>query len=169
MNKQSGFTYFEILVAVVILSFVLIPMLGQFYIGFVGNKASVAVSQAVFLAEDLMDEIISKRFDENLSPNPPTNPNLLGTDSGENPNDRRTFDDVDDYKGWQKSPPQKLDGTLLNDFSGFTQSANVKYVTLNAQNYWVDAASATNYKQINVTISGNNIGDIVLTTLMAYE
>lgn len=102
--KNRAFTYIEVLLSVTILGFVLIPLLSQFYTGFQGNIVAELVTQSIDLADDLMEEIKSRRFDENISPAEPVASAALGIDAGEVSNDRRTFDDVDDYRSWQKSP-----------------------------------------------------------------
>jgi Tfp pilus assembly protein PilV len=92
-----------------------------------------------FLARGLMDEVRSKRFDENhvapFSGSP-------GTDASENPADKTTFDDVDDFDGWSEAGP---------DFSGYDLSASVEYVT--EADLDQVSVSPTGLKRITVTVS----------------
>ena len=61
------------------------------------------------LAQSLIDEIITRRFDENSSPDSTLTlselvaPNILGTDKGENKHDSGTFDDIDDYDTYHRT------------------------------------------------------------------
>jgi hypothetical protein len=67
------------------------------------NKVALT---AFSLADDLIEEIKGKSFDETTKPFPTTNPNSLtppdslGPDPGETYKD---FDDIDDYNGYVKS------------------------------------------------------------------
>jgi len=164
--KNRAFTYIEILIAVVMLGMVLIPLLSQFYIGFKGNVTSELVTKSVDLAEELIEEIRSKQFDEHLYPEEPVAFASLGIDAGEDANDRRTFDDVDDYNNWQKSPPQAVDGTVLSEFSGFSRSVIVDYVNLSGPQ-WVHSDTATYYKRIRVFVLHPKISQRVLETIVS--
>ena len=165
--KNRAFTYIEVLLSVVILGFVLIPLLSQFYTGIQGNVTAELVTQSIDLADELMEEIKSRRFDENDYPDEPVAPGVLGVDSGEDPNDRSTFDDVDDYHNWQQSPPQEIDGTILSNFSEFSRSVNVEYVTVSGAD-WIPSATATYYKKITVIVSHPKISDRKLETIVSH-
>ncbi len=166
LRSKAGFSYIEVLMAMFILALALIPLLSQFYIGFQGNINAELVSQATDIGADLMEEIKSRRFDENLLPLLPVAPTSLGIDNGESANNRSTFDDVDDYKNWQKTPPQSINGAVLTDFPQFTQKAAVDYVTYSGTN-WVTSVVAANYKRIIVTISHPKISDRKLQTIVS--
>src|SRR3989338_7250524 len=60
----TGFTYAEILMAIIVLAIAIVPLLGQFYIGFQGNKIGKDVTIAANLASGIMDEIRSKAFED---------------------------------------------------------------------------------------------------------
>ncbi len=168
--ENRAFTYIEVLIAVLILGLVLIPMLAQFYIGFQGNETSELVTQATDLANDLMEEIKGRRFDENIYPAEPVSTANLGIDSGENANDRRTFNDVDDYldyMGWGSSPPKSIAGTDLTEFAEFSRQVEVDYVTISGST-WVNSISQTYYKRIRVTVSHSKIADRVLETIVSH-
>ena len=70
----------------------------------IGNRA---VAQG--LADELMSEIIPAAYSD---PNGATN---IGPDGAESAGPRSVFNDVDDYHGWDKSPPQYRDGTVMPD------------------------------------------------------
>ncbi len=166
--KNRAFTYIEVLISVMILGFVLIPLLSQFYTGFQGNVIAELVTQSIDLADELMEEIKSRRFDENNFPDEPVSPGALGVvDSGESSNDRRTFDDVDDYHNWQQSPPQAIDGSELPNFSEFGRTVFVEYVTVSGAN-WISSGVTTYYKRITVIVSHPKISDRRLETIVSH-
>jgi len=115
-----------------------------------------------------MDEIKSKRFDENIFPAAVTPPGSLGLDSGEAHTSRGKCDDVDDFNNLTQSPPKNIDGSLISGFESFTRSVRVEYAVLNASNRWVSSSSATNYKRIVVTVSHPEIANVVLETIVSY-
>ncbi len=166
-SSQAGFSYIEVLMAVMILALALIPLLSQFYIGFQGNINAETVTQATDLADELMEEIKGKRFDENKFPDEPVSAGSLGDDFGEDSNNRSTFDDIDDYNNWSKNPPQELDGTVLSDFKDFTRSVIVEYVRINS-NTWEATSSRTYYKRIIVRVTHPKLNDKTLETIVSH-
>ena len=165
--KNRAFTYIEVLISVALLGFILIPLLSQFYTGFQGNITAELVTKSINLADALMEEIKSNRFDENEPPNEPVDPGAFGIDGGEVFSDRRSFDDVDDYHNWQQSPPQAIDGTILSSFNDFERRVNVEYVDISGAD-WIPATARTYYKRITVIVSHPKISDRRLETIVAY-
>ena len=70
----------------------------------IGNRAV-----ALGLADELMSEILQAAYRE------PDGAAGMGADTGETSGPCSVFDDVDDYQGWNKSPPQYRDGTTMPD------------------------------------------------------
>ena len=160
MNR-AGLTYAEILMALVILAVALVPLLSQFYIGFQGSRVGRDITIATNLAEDLIDEIRSKRFDENPPPSQPVPLSKLGPDANESrynlPAVGPNFDDVDDYHGLNEDPPKDLAGTALTDFSGFIRSVTVNYVTIiGSGDTWQDYDRRTDNKKVLVMVAMAN-------------
>ncbi len=74
------------------------------------------VARAVFLGQDLVEEIRSKDFED-----PPP-----GSFATEEALPRLNYDDVDDFDNWGAvSPPQDLNDAPLAQFGGFSRSATV--------------------------------------------
>lgn len=166
MNNRA-FTYIEVLLSVAILGFVLIPLLSQFYTGFQGNIIAELVTQSIDLADDLAEEIKSRRFDENEAPDEPVDAGALGVDNGELATDRRTFDDVDDYNNWSHSPPQSVDGNDLNSFSEFRRQVSVEYVAMSGAD-WIPSAVPTYYKRITIIVTHPKINNRRLETIVSH-
>jgi hypothetical protein len=53
---------------------------------------------------------------------------VYGREAGEAASSRSSFDDVDDYNGWDQSPPQYRDGTEIPDRRQWRQRVNVRRV-----------------------------------------
>jgi len=154
-GNQQGFTLTELiitLVALAVLLVILIPILK----GVLTGADPMIRHQAAAFAQSLMDEVLSKRWDENSpvgggpicsgeSPSQATRPSLvddcaipgartasplLGPDAGETA--RSQFDDLDDYHGYQEPDGSgkfyDQAGTPLDGFAGYTRQVSVRYI-----------------------------------------
>lgn len=83
----------------------------------VGNRAV-----ALGLADELMSEILKAAYIE------PSGSSGLGPDATESAGPRSAFDDLDDYDGWNKMPPQYRNGTTIPDRDEWRQKVQVVYV-----------------------------------------
>ena len=83
----------------------------------IGNRAV-----AIGLADELMSEILQTAYKD------PSQTPVLGRESGEASSPRSALDDVDDYDGWNTSPPQYRDGTTIPDRTDWRHSVQVRYV-----------------------------------------
>lgn len=127
-------------------------------------------TRAVALAQSYLDEILSRRFDENSAPRgiPPCRTNCtaegsFGPDGGETA--REDFDDVDDYhdldEGYgQTDPLQDAEGNERLDYENFRVRVSVRYLDLGAGETEEDLATepddltdAEDAKLITVTVS----------------
>ena len=117
------------LVAVLVVAGIAIPVLMTMWATISWRSVgSENVADTTFYARALMEEIKSKKFDQNAN-SPWTSSASLGSDTGEDRADSRTFNDVDDY----------INTTDLNitvPATGYIRSASVEYVSLNAANGW---------------------------------
>ncbi len=161
MNKQeSGFTYVEVIIAMVLLSVCLAPLLIMFPTGSKEGQLATLYTRATNLAEDMMEEIKGKAFEDPSSPD------------GES--FRKDFDDVDDYDDWgPKSPPEDIDGNAMDgtagmpDFSGFGRQVEVDYAELSGNQWGLATSPPTDYKMVTVTVSHDNMRDVELVTIVA--
>jgi len=150
--RRKSFTLVEIIAVIVILSLAIPTLLMMFTQANLNSITTESVSKASYYAEALMEEIRSKRFDEN--DNSPWS-NSLGPDSGEV--SRSDYDDVDDYNGYKDSP-----------LSGYTRSVSVGYVKLNGTR-WQSSSSRTDYKRVDVSVSRDDkiFGPVNLIVLVS--
>ncbi len=102
---------------------------------------------ALGLAEELMAEIVQQPYAE------PTQTPAFGRESGEAASPRSGFDDVDDYNGWNQSPPQYLDGTAIPDRTNWRHRVTISRVL--PSNPAQTSATESGAKRIQVIIEHN--------------
>ncbi len=147
-SRRGGFTLIEIVMIIVIASIAiptLLLLLGQG--AKYGVDAEIRVTE-INLAQQLMEEIKSKCWDESKVAAGCTGVGTgtlpLGTDGGGETNgDPATYDDVDDYISGVPDVP--LAGIT------YTRGVQVCYVDSTALDTCV--AGPTNYKRISVTVN----------------
>jgi len=151
-KSQKGFTLIETVVATVILSFALLSLIQLFT-----NLAQLQANgdyrkTATLLAHEMIEEVTSRRFDE-LTAQVGGNWSTLGVDGGETLGVKSTYDDIDDFNGWNE--------TMTAPFLGFTRTATVFYVAPGNLN--TASASNNGYKRVRVQVLNNGtlFADIV--------
>jgi type II secretory pathway pseudopilin PulG len=124
----------------------------------IGNRAV-----AIGLGDELMAEILQAEYSE------PSGAASLGPDGGELGGPRSAFDDVDDYDGWNRSPPQYLDGTPMLDRDDWRHRVEVDYVLPDDSTQ--TAGSDQGAKRIHVFIEYRDkvLGDKVLVEQIAVR
>ncbi len=108
---RAGFSMFESIVAVSVAAVAGAALLSSLSAAVRSSSDAALTAQAYGLAEQLMDEIASVRFP------PESNTPPLGTT-------RENFDDIDDYAGWNASPPTSRLGAVIGT-EGATVSVTV--------------------------------------------
>lgn len=146
MNKK-GFTLIEVIMVIVILGIIL-PGIMMYFIQGVKNSAdSQRRATAIFLAEGLMEEIISKKWDEVAVINATcSNASAIGADAEA----RIGHDDVDDFNNLNNTPPSDSQGSPMANYQGFSQQVTVSYV--NPADLNTAVGGPTCYKRIEVRI-----------------
>lgn len=163
---RKGLTLIEMVSIIVVLGLAIPVLLTMWADVAWRSSRSEVVSDAIFYAQQLMEEIRSKDYDENPT-EPWTNPGNLGTDGEAYPN----FDDVDDFDGYADTP-----------VTGYSRSASVEYVNLSGSN-WQTCAAFVNcvaktdcspcsqccFKRITVNVwrTDNLVRDIKLITIVS--
>ena len=132
---------------------------------------SEGTGDASIYAQGLIEEIVSKQYDEN-DESPWTT--ALGRD-GENAANASSFNDVDDFIN-------TTDPRITSPAPGYSRWASVEYVNLNATNTWVACPAATIcgdvndcttcneccYKRITVNVRKNSLPvNVSLMTIAA--
>lgn len=131
--EQQGFTLVELIITMAVIS---VAVLGISYaLSFALSHQSDGLWQAksVALAESYLEEIMSRRFDEN-TPADGVPPCSLATTPctgapGPDGEIRAEFDDVDDYDGIDDMPPLDADGLPRAEYASFRVQVAVNYAS----------------------------------------
>lgn len=169
MGNRRGFTLIEVILVILVLSFGLTGVLT--YVTQAAQDSAYAhnVSVATTLAQDLMEEVRSKCWDETATTVAapcagPVTPSAIGSDA----EGRSAYDDVDDFNSLSaggNTPPEDSQGLGMAAFPYFTQQAAVCYVDAAALDACV--AGPTNYKRVSVTISWSAVDQVNLVSVFS--
>jgi len=168
-RRSGGFTLVEMILSLTILA-VAIPVLVSLFSGGLRQPQwAREQTQALFLAQGLMEEIVTHKWDEAATPPGHTNvPSTIGLDAGEVIGDRSTYDDIDDYDGLLDNPMHDAKGTTLTGFAGFWSQTHVDYVASDKATPDFDTAlgkgAGTDFKRVNVTVNWPD-GNVTLTAM----
>jgi MSHA pilin protein MshD len=143
-KSRRGLTLIEVVAATMIVSLMAVAALNA--LGAATKSANSIGNRAVAagLADELMSEIMMQSYSD------PDGSAVFGHESGESTSVRSAFDDVDDYNGWNASPPQYRDGTVIPDRADWRQRVTVTYVT--PSNPTQTSSSDAGAKRIHITI-----------------
>lgn len=119
--------------------------------------------KAVLLAEDLMAEIIQQHY---LEPIDTPTFGSEGDEADEEDGPRTLWDDADDYKLWDKTPPQEKDGTVIPNLTGWRRWVEVKHVDPNDFSILLTNGDDQGVKRITVNVSHNGT---TLASLVSYH
>ena len=169
----KGLTLIEMVAMIVVLGIAIPPLLTNWADIAWRSARSESLADASFYAQELMEEIKSKRYDENGSAPWTPSTSFSATDPGESKANSATFDDIDDFVGC-------TDPLVTAPVTGYSRLANIDYVRLNGsawQGCVAGPCNSTNctlcnaccYKRITVTVSRtDNIGGSAsLTTIVS--
>lgn len=165
-NAQSGFTLIELVVGIVVMAIALTLLTSVFFASPGRSVEPLLQIRAAEFGQALMDEILSKKFDE-LTPEGGI-PACIACSGimGSEDETRDKYDDVDDYNDSCGSPidlADALDNTPPN-FTGYTMDVCVSYDNFD------DNGGSTNGKLIIVKIylpAGTGLGEPI--TFSAYK
>ena len=162
-RRRRGITLIESLIAVS-----LTTLAGSALLSTIGSTVQISTDStytaiAQGLADQLMDEVSAAKF-------PRTGSSMTSGGQG-----RTGFDDLDDYNGWNASPPQTRDGMPIGTermtagstsmsrptsfqpaptfVSRFRQQVTVEKIAEVSGGSWVVVTSTTSLRRVTVTIS----------------
>ncbi len=148
-HDAKGITLIELVTVIVVLA-VSIPILLTTWADIAWRSSrSEALADAAFYAQELMEEIKSKRYDENTSLpwsanlKPDTTTKGLDEINNETLTGMSNWDDVDDFNGYS-------DTTLAG---GYTRSVTVDYLELSGSTWRTAVSPPTDFKRIRVAVS----------------
>ena len=150
MRRQVGLTLIELIIFIIVVSVGLMGVLAVMNATAKSSADPVIRKQALSVAEAMMDEILSKDF-QNDSTGDNTATPTLGCTPSTTPRcrlntvlDRQNYNDVDDYDTWAQTGVFQLDGSLAPVLGNYTVGVSVLPMTLNA----------VAGKQVTVTVVG---------------
>jgi type II secretory pathway pseudopilin PulG len=156
VTVRRAFTIAEATLSMLIVALMLSTAIGVAS-GGARTRASVmrrAIGTA--LADALIDEIRRQTYKE-------AGTAALGPDGEENPLNRSTFDDVDDYHMLHDEPIRDRTGNAIAGLSGWSRSVRVQWVDI--ADAATPALSDTGLKRITVTVSYAGTEIVRRTTL----
>lgn len=146
-SQRRGLSLMEVVLSTLLVGVVLVGALRRAGAVIVGRMQSGEDVRAALLAQELLAEIVVEPYeDEGGAP-------VFGREAGESDGDRKDFDDVDDYHGWSKSPPETHDGKEYTDLDGWQRDVTVEWVQ--AANPAATSAVEQGLKRITVAVSFN--------------
>lgn len=156
--NTRGITLIEMVAVIVVLGIAIPPLLTSFAdIAWRSGRAE-SMADGSFYAQELMEEVKSKAFDENSIRPFTSSSGFSSAEPGESKANASTFDDVDDFVG-------STDAAVSSPATGYSRSVGVDYVRLNSSAWTACGAvtctastdcltcAACCYKRITVTVS----------------
>lgn len=155
VRLRPGFILMEAVVTFLILSVAIVALIPLFSMAIKSNRKSEQTLVAVHLAQELMEEIKLRKWDQGTPSRMPgliAAPGRLGVEAFEDKADKATFDDIDDFDGWTEDPPKDPIMRPLSDFNGYQRTAAVKYVGAD----FTPSVVPTDFKQATVCVKYQN-------------
>src|SRR6476660_1423584 len=98
-NRCRGLTLIEVVAATMIVGLMAVAALNALAAATKSSNSIGNRAVAAGLADELMSEIMMQPYSD------PDGASVFGHESAESTSPRSAFDDVDDYNGWNASPP----------------------------------------------------------------
>ncbi len=133
---QRGLSLIELIMFIVIVSVAIVGVMAVLDVTARSSADPMARKQALAVAEAMLEEVLSKNY-ENDPADPGNTSATLGCTVNTTPlcrtntvADRANYNDVDDYAGWNQSAVYALDGTLAPVTGSYTVTVAVAGDTL---------------------------------------
>ena len=148
-KARRGLSQVEVVMATLITGVVLVAALKSVGASISGQRRLAGQARGGMLANAMLEEIAAQHYEE------PTGAGPLGTDGGESPTNRQTFDDVDDFHGWSASPPELADGMVLTELNNWDRTVTVEYVFAN--DFTTVSGANTGVKRVTVVVRQSGV------------
>jgi len=151
IRNYAGMSLVEVIVGVIIIGLTFSAYAGMMAkMQLEGEKNDIR-ARGVMLAQSYLERALSKRFDENYTPN-------WSSTVGPEESDESNFDDVDDYAGYTDN---SIDG-----YDYFTLKMRVFYVDPSTS--WEDSvAGPTNYKRILARVIHAELDSLEISVMVS--
>ncbi len=169
----KGMTLVEVMLALTVMTTGMLGTLSLFSVGLNAVLRNRAKLTAAVLAQDLLEEILTKAWQDPVAPGEPLGPDGSESRSGATPD--AVFDDVDDYHNFNENPPTTVEGNPLDgatvlsgqtlpDYRSYRRSVVVEYVE---DNLSTPTTAQTDYKRITVTVGYSARGNFTVSQIVA--
>ena len=122
-KRRRGISLPEVVISALIVGLVIVGAMNLLGGAVKTRQINAARLDGPTLALELWAEIMSKPYEDPEEPG-----GGLGTNTGETA-PRMNFDDVDDYTGWSRSPPQDSGGVAMSGYAGWTREVTVDWTS----------------------------------------
>lgn len=156
-GENLAFSLAEVLVSVLLVGGLLVVALNTVGDATIARQKTSDRGRGQLLAQDLLAEILLQAYED------PVEVPTFGREPTESSVSRASYDDVDDYDGWDASPPQQKDGTAMADLVGWRRTAAVTYVTPDDLRALVGGDQGI--KRIAVTVTHHDVEVALLTAI----
>ena len=143
-NNCRGNSLVEVVVSSLIVGVILVGSLNVLGGALRTNRVATDQLDAPGLAHQLMGEILAMPYEDPEEPGGP-----IGLDTGETNTTRANFDDLDDYEGWDRTPPETKDGKPVAGASGWRRMVDIKYLDPSTG---ITTPTATGIKSIEIKL-----------------
>ena len=109
LRRRTGLTLVEVVVSTLIVGVMTVAALNALGAATRSSRTAGDRAIALGLADDLMAEILATAYSD------PDETPEFGPEDSESASTRADFDDVDDFHGWNRMPPESRDGIALPD------------------------------------------------------
>jgi hypothetical protein len=145
ISARLGFSLLEVAISSLLVGVVMVGSMRVLGQSIQSQRLASERMQGQYLAEGLLSESLQLAYMQ-----PGAESSSIGRESGENPRIRSTFNDVDDFDGYNATPPLNVDGSTMNGLNGWRRVVRVRWVDPNniAQTRTVE----TQLKRIQVDV-----------------
>ena len=151
-RAKAGFSLVEVIVLIVVIALAVPPIVMLLHETVSRDAGSRMQMIATSLATGLMEEILSKNFED-----PQGGSGSFETEEA----GRANYDDVDDYDNLSVQPPQDSQGNALSDYSAFRTRVTVENVSSSSPGGTAVSDGTTNFKRVTITVEWNNGNSLV--------
>jgi len=165
-TNREAFTLIELIITVAIAGIAILSLVMVFQESLKNMERQRGLQSANLLAEDLMNEIRSKKY---VDSDFPTN---FGPETWTGETNRLNFNDVDDYNNWFQSPPRTIEGDIMTNVINFTWRVvvtNVPATNFNLNASPACAPNSTDFKRITVIVSNTAIAVSNMSVASRYD
>ena len=156
LTSARGVSLLETMISTLLVGVILVTSMKTVGAVMQQRNSTVDDQQAVWLAQEMLAEILEKEYVDPHDNSPTFGPEETGS--------RHNYDDVDDFHSWNKMPPEQRDGTPRNNLAGWRREVMIEYV--DPGNPAIPLEHDTGAKRIMVNVYKN---DQLLSSLQSLR